>query len=153
MASQEALPDAEPFVKAVDEAAAAYKANPTDKTRLALREASNALHMSLESISEAVFKINFAPVAPVVVRTAIEGRWLDYLMKAGKPVTADELSKAVGAEKGLITRYMRVLIAEGMVGEAGFETYVPSRTTVAYTIPGLKDAIIHACVDPQTAMF
>ena len=143
MAPPGALPDASLFVEAVDEAAAAYKANATEQTRIALREASEALHLSLESIPEAVFRVYFAPVAPIVVRTAIEGRWLDYLLKAEKPVTADELSAAVGAEKGLITRYLRVLIAEGIVGEAGFETYVPSRITVAYTIPGLKDAIIN----------
>jgi len=149
MAQLGTLPDAAPFVNTVDEAAAAYKANPSEATRLKLREASLALHRSLESIPEAVFKVNFAPVAPIVVRTAIEGGWFDYLMKAGKSVTADELSKAIGAETGLITRYMRVLIAEGMVGETGPDTYAPSRTTVAYTIPGLKDAIIHAYVEAQ----
>jgi hypothetical protein len=138
------FPDADPFVKAVDEAAASYKASPTEQTRIALREASLALHRSLESIPEAVFKINFAPVTPIVVRTAIDGKWLEYIMNAGKPVTAGELSKATGAEKGLITRYMRVLIAEGMISEAGIDTYAPARSTVAFTIPGLKDAVIHA---------
>ena len=61
-----------------------------------------------------------------------------------KPVTADELSKATRAEKGLVTRYMRVLIAEGIVIETGLETYAPGRTAVGYTLPGLKDAVIHA---------
>lgn len=138
-----ALPDADSFVKAVNEAAVAYKTQPSEATRLKLREASLALHHSLESIPEAVFKINFGLITPVVVRTAIEGGWFEYLLKAGKPVTADELSKATGAEKGLVTRYMSVLIAEGIVSETGLETYAPGKNMLAYTIPGLKDAVIH----------
>lgn len=144
MAPPAALPDVDPFVKAVDEAAAAYKSEPSEATRVKLREASLALHRSLESIPDAVFKINFGIITPIVVRTAIEGRWFEYLLKAGAPVTADELSKATGAEKGLVTRYMRVLIAEGIVSEIGLEAYAPGKTMVAYTIPGLKDGIIHA---------
>ena len=68
-----------------------------------------ALHQSLESIPEAAFKINLGIITPIVVRTAIEGGWFDYLLNAGRPFTADKLSKATGAEKRLVTRYMRVL--------------------------------------------
>jgi hypothetical protein len=142
-----ALPNADPFVKAVDEAAAAYKTEPSEATRVKLREASLALHRSLESIPEAIFKINFGLITPIVVRTGIEAGWFEYLLKAGKPVTAVELSQATGAEKGLVTRYMRVLIAEGVVSETGLETYAPGKNMVAYTIPGLKDAVIHGWVN------
>jgi hypothetical protein len=144
MAIRGALPDAELFVKAVDEAAAAYKAAPSEASRIKLKEASLTLHRSLESIPEAVFKNLFGLTTPVVIRTAIEVGWFDYLLNAGKPVTADELSKVTGAEKGLVTRYMRVIIAEGIVIETGLETYAPGRTAVGYRLPGLKDAVIHA---------
>ena len=56
MATRGALPDAELFVKAVDEAAAAYKAAPSEASRIKLKEASLTLFRSLESIPEAALQ-------------------------------------------------------------------------------------------------
>ncbi|KAI1181015.1 S-adenosyl-L-methionine-dependent methyltransferase [Nemania sp. FL0916] len=110
-------------------AAESILAGNDDAARKQMLEAAMRATAMLESPLETVWRIIMSPHAPAALMTLIKAGVIQKIAQSATPVTADQLSQSSGAEKLLIVRLLRPLVALGFVKETSQEEYASTRIT------------------------
>ncbi|KAL2840664.1 S-adenosyl-L-methionine-dependent methyltransferase [Aspergillus pseudoustus] len=100
------------------------------------------LRLAVETPSETVLRLIYQPPQNAALRTALDLGVFDHLVSRGrKRISASELSAHTNAERGLIVRVMRVVIALGLCANPEPEVYQSNSKTFMLTEPIGRDGV------------
>jgi hypothetical protein len=124
------MSDSEASSAAFIEAAQKVLASKDEAARKQMYGTTMQALAMLESPLDTIWRIIMSPHAPSALMTLIKAGVIQEIAKADGPLTAEQLSKATGADSLLIVRLLRPLGALGFVKETGVEEYAASPLTL-----------------------
>ncbi|KAI0193852.1 S-adenosyl-L-methionine-dependent methyltransferase [Astrocystis sublimbata] len=110
-------------------AAENVSAGQDDGARKQLLEAAMRATAMLETPIDTIWRVIMSPHAPAALMALIKAGVIEEIAKSDTPISADQLSQLSGAEKLLIVRLLRPLVALGFVKETSAEEYSPTPIT------------------------
>ncbi|KAE8386158.1 O-methyltransferase-domain-containing protein [Aspergillus alliaceus] len=122
-----------------------------EKDRLYALKQVTQLARSIEKPADVIHKIGFSLTVPMALKIAIDMELFIVLTKATSFVTWKELAAPKNAEKALVERITRVLVANGFAEEHGpgkyTSTYLSNQMTEKASV-GLLDSIYQTPTNP-----
>ncbi|THC91391.1 hypothetical protein EYZ11_009140 [Aspergillus tanneri] len=111
------------------------------QSRFQLLRLIDELKLAVETPTETVLRMIYQPPQNAALRTVIDLRIFPLLVEHPQGRSAKDLAVHTGAEKALIVRLMRVMIALGLCASREPEVYLPTDKTIAMTQPIGRDGV------------
>ncbi|PVI04220.1 O-methyltransferase [Periconia macrospinosa] len=136
------------------EAATLQAHNIPETSRVLLLNAATKLVSALQTPEDAIYRVAYSPMQFMAMRTLHSLGVFKQIVEK-ESVTSTELSETTAADKVLLERLLRVMIAAGVVVESGISTYSPNAQTRSVSerkMGGMVEAIFDGQTKPMAGL-